>query len=67
MMKEFTFTVYHDDGKEEIVIDFETADPGWNKLGSYYLSPDTVMVELNNKSTGRVVVGDAIKWVKRND
>ena len=67
MMKEFTFTVYHDDGKEEIVIDFETAEPGWNKLGSYYLSPDTVMVELNNKSTGRVVVGDAIKWVKRND
>ena len=67
MMKEFTFTVYHDDGKEEIVIDFETATPGWNKLGSYYLSPDTVVVELNNKSTGRVVVGDAIKWVKRID
>jgi ABC-type transport system involved in multi-copper enzyme maturation permease subunit len=67
MMKEFTYTVFHDDGKEEVVIDFETADPGWNKLGSYYLSPDSVKVELNNSSTGRVVVGDAVKWVKRNN
>jgi hypothetical protein len=67
MMKEFNFIVYHDDGKEEIDIDFETAEPGWNKLGSYYLSPDSVKVELTNKSTGRMVLGDAVKWVKRNN
>jgi hypothetical protein len=66
-MKEFQFFVYHDDGTEEVMLDYETADPGWNKLGSYYLSPDTVKVELSNKSTARMVVGDAVKWVKRNN
>jgi hypothetical protein len=66
-MKEFQFFVYHDDGTEEVMLDYETADPGWNKLGSYYLSPDTVMVALSNKSTARMVVGDAVKWVKRNN
>jgi hypothetical protein len=66
-MKEFQFFVHHDDGTEEVMLDFETAEPGWNKLGSYYLSPDTVKVELSNKSTARMVVGDAVKWVKRNN
>ncbi|MGQ9619541.1 MAG: golvesin C-terminal-like domain-containing protein [Bacteroidales bacterium] len=61
--KDFHFKVYHDDGVDEIVVDYESADPGWNKLGTYYLSPDTVKVELTNKSEGRVVIGDAVKWV----
>jgi hypothetical protein len=61
--KDLHFKVYHDDGMEEIVIDYQTADPGWNKLGTYYLSPDTAKVELTNKSEGRVVIGDAVKWV----
>jgi len=61
--KDFHFKVYHDDGMEEIVIDYQTADPGWNKLGTYYLSPDTAKIELTNKSEGRVVIGDAVKWV----
>ncbi|MBM3420744.1 MAG: hypothetical protein FJY11_06380 [Bacteroidetes bacterium] len=67
MMKEFPFTVYHDDGMEEITLDYETADPGWNKLGTYYLSADTAKVELTNKSTARTVVADAVKWVKKNN
>lgn len=62
-IKDLNFKIYHDDGVEEITIDYETADPGWNKLGTYYLSPDTVKVELTNKSAGRVVIGDAVKWV----
>lgn len=61
--RDMHYKVYHDDGVEEIVLDWETADPGWNRLGTYYLSPDTVKVELNNKTEGRVVIGDAIKWV----
>jgi len=61
--KDFHFKVYHDDGMDEITIDYETADPGWNKLGTFYLSPDTVKVEMTNQSEGRVVIADAVKWV----
>lgn len=61
--KDLHFRIYHDDGVEEITLDYETAEPGWNLLGRYYLSPDTVKVSLTNQSAGRVVIGDAVKWV----
>jgi hypothetical protein len=60
------YKVYHDEGVEEITVDFENAEPGWNMLGRYYLSPDSAKVELTNQSSGRMVLGDAIKWVKAN-
>jgi hypothetical protein len=64
--KDMHYKVYHDEGMEEITVDYEAADGGWNSLGRYYLSPDTAKVVLTNKSTGRLVIGDAIKWVKQN-
>lgn len=67
MMKEFSFTVYHDDGNDEVVLDFDLAEPGWNKLGSFYLSGDSALVELSNKTTARMALGDAVKWVKREN
>jgi hypothetical protein len=63
--KDFHYKIYHDEGVEEITLDYENAEPGWNKLGTYYLSPDTVKVMLTNLSAGRAVIGDAIKWVKQ--
>lgn len=62
--KDFHYKIYHDEGTEEITLDYENAEPGWNILGRYYLSPDTVKVVLSNQSSGRLVLGDAIKWVK---
>ncbi len=64
--KDMHYKIYHDEGVEEITVDFENAEGGWNKLGQYYLSPDTVKVELTNQSAGKIVLGDAIKWVKAN-
>jgi hypothetical protein len=61
--KDLHFKIYHDDGVEEITLDYEKADGGWNKLGSFYLSADTARVVLTNKSSGRIVIGDAVKWV----
>ena len=61
--RDFHFRIYHDDGVEDVAIEYENAEPGWNKLGTYYLSPDTVKVEMTNKTEGRLVVGDAVKWV----
>jgi hypothetical protein len=57
------YKVYHDDGVEEVTVDWKTAEPEWNRIGTYYLSPDTVKVILTNQSKGQLVIGDAVKWV----
>ena len=62
--KDLHYKIFHDEGEEEITVDYENAEAGWNNLGRYYLSPDTAKVVLTNQSSGRVVIGDAIKWVK---
>jgi hypothetical protein len=62
--KDFHYTVYHDDGIEEITMEYENAEPEWNSLGRFYLSSDTAKVVLTDKSAGRLVIGDAVKWVK---
>ena len=62
--KELHFKVYHDEGVEDITVDYSNAEPGWNKLGTYYLSKDTAKVELTNQTKGRMVIGDAVKWVR---
>jgi hypothetical protein len=62
--KEMHYKIHHDEGVEEISIDFENAEAGWNSLGRYYISTDTAKVELTNQSSGRVVLGDAIRWVR---
>ncbi len=58
------YIIYHDDGQEDVEFDPESAQ-GWNFLGSYYLSSGLNKVELTNKTEGRVVTADAIKWVKK--
>lgn len=64
--KDMHYKIYHDEGVEEITLDYEKAEGGWNNLGRFYLSPDSVKVVLTNQSAGRLVIGDAIKWVKQN-
>jgi ABC-type transport system involved in multi-copper enzyme maturation permease subunit len=62
---EYTYTIHHNAEKEDAVIDIKTIDEGWNSLGSFYFSGDTVKVELSNKLAAQVVVADAIKLVKQ--
>jgi hypothetical protein len=64
--KDMHYKIFHDEGVEEITLDYQKAEGGWNMLGRYYLSPDSAKVELTNKSEGRLVIGDAIRWVKQN-
>jgi hypothetical protein len=63
--KDMHYKVYHDEGVDDISIDFEHADAGWNNLGRFYLSHDSAKVVLTNKSSGRIVIGDAIRWVRQ--
>jgi hypothetical protein len=64
--KEMHYKIFHDEGVEDITLDYEKAEGGWNSLGRYYLSGDTAKVSLTNQSAGRIVIGDAVKWVKQN-
>ncbi|MBN1481569.1 hypothetical protein EH223_04330 [candidate division KSB1 bacterium] len=63
-IKSFHYIVHHDDGAEDVEWDPESA-AGWNYLGTYYFSSGTAKVEMTNKSDGRIVVADAVKWVKK--
>lgn len=66
IFKDMHYRIFHDEGVDEISVDFDNAEPGWNMLGRYYLSRDSAKVELTNQSSGRMVIGDAVKWVKVN-
>jgi hypothetical protein len=62
--RDFHYKVYHDGGVEEITFDYQNAEPGWNSLGRFYISSDSAKVTLSNQSSGKLVIGDAIKWVR---
>lgn len=62
----YNFKIYHDDGMDEITLADEEVEVGWNYMGTFYISPENAKVELTNKSIGKMVFADAIKWV-RND
>ncbi len=62
---EYIYTINHNGEKENVVVDLKTIDDGWNSLGSFYFSGDTVKIELGNKSAAQVVIADAIKLVKQ--
>ena len=59
------FLIYHDDGVEETELDLNSAEDGWNYLGSYYISQGEAKIEITNESEARFVIADAIKWVTR--
>lgn len=61
---EYQFFIHGDDETEEQLLGIQSADEGWNHLGSYYFSPDTALIELTNKSESRMVFADAVRLVK---
>ncbi|MDX2443540.1 MAG: hypothetical protein QNK30_07040 [Bacteroidales bacterium] len=62
---QYQFIIHHDDGTDDPSLSIKDSEPGWNHLGSYYFSGDTAVVELSNKTKGRLVIADAIKLVKQ--
>jgi hypothetical protein len=65
LYKDMHYKVFHDEGIEDVTVDYENAEGGWNNLGRYYFSKDSAKVELTNQSSGRMVIGDAIRWVRQ--
>ena len=59
------FRIQHEDGVEEVDLDLENAENGWNYLGSYYLAAGDSRVAISNETRQNFVVADAVKWIKR--
>lgn len=63
---EYHFKVaYDDEENEETYIDLKRAHEGWESIGTYYFSSDTVRITLTNECKLRSVTADAVKIVKR--
>ena len=62
---EYHFIVNHSDGSEEVTLAIKNIEDGWNSMGSYYFSKGTASIQLTDQNTGRMVVADAVKWVKQ--
>lgn len=62
----YRLTVFHDDGEDVVNMDINSAEEGWNLVGSFYLSKGTTKVVLSNETEGNMVIADAVKWAKVN-
>ncbi|GAF02313.1 golvesin C-terminal-like domain-containing protein [Saccharicrinis fermentans] len=60
----YIFTVHHDDGEDLVEVPIDQDESEWAFLGEYYFSEGEAIVELSDKTTKRVVIADAVKWVK---
>lgn len=61
---DYNFKIHHESGVEEINKSDQELENGWNYLGTYFITPETAKVELNNKSVGAYMFADAIKWIE---
>ncbi|NPA35414.1 MAG: hypothetical protein GXO47_01040 [Chlorobi bacterium] len=60
----YLFIVHHDDGDEDIEVTIPE-NGGWELLGDFYFSEGKAVIELSDKTDASMVIGDAIKLVKR--
>lgn len=61
---EYHFLIHGDEGAQDITIDNDNVEAGWNHLGSFSFTTDTALVELTNKSELRMIFADAVKVVE---
>lgn len=52
-------------GIEEVEVDLENADHGWNLIGTFALDTGPNSIHLSDKNDAGYVLADAVKWVKR--
>ncbi len=62
---EYHFKVMYNDEVEDAYINLRKANEGWEQVGTYFFSPDTVRVTLTDECKLRAVTADAVKIVKR--
>lgn len=62
---EYHFKIDYGEDTEDAYLNLRRADNGWEQLGVYFLSTDTLRVTLTNECRARSVTADAVKIVKR--
>ena len=62
---EYKFQIEYNDETEDAILDLRRAQAGWEKLGTYNFTTDTVKVILSNDTNVQKVTADAVKFVKR--
>ena len=65
IVQDFNFNIHHDGGVEELKLDVDKAEAGWNLLGTFYFSKGETTVELTDLTNGQLVYADAVKWIIR--
>jgi len=60
----YLYVVHHDDGDDEVEVTLPE-EGGWEMLGDYYFSEGKAVIELSDKTNASMVIGDAVKLVKR--
>ncbi len=61
----YNYTISSNEGIEEVEFPLRNTEDGWNKIGAFHFPADTAIIELSNKTNGRRVFADAVKWVQR--
>ncbi|MCK5126155.1 MAG: hypothetical protein KAR42_07855 [candidate division Zixibacteria bacterium] len=59
------FTVYGEDGQEDIRISLAMAIAGWNYIGTFQFGEGENRVELSDKKNDGIIIADAVKFVRR--
>ncbi len=62
---DYHYIISSNEGSEEIEFKLENIEDGWNKLGAFHFPADTARIELSNRTDGRRIFADAVKWVRR--
>jgi len=65
IVQDFNFNIHHDGGVEELKLDVDEAEVGWNLLGTFYITKGETTVELTDLTNGQLVYADAVKWIIR--
>ena len=61
----YNYTISSNEGRDEVAFTLRNLEEGWNKLGAFHFPADTAKIELSNRTNGRRVFADAVKWVQR--
>ncbi len=64
---DYHYTISSNEGTEEVIFTLDNPEDGWNRLGSFHFTADTVVMQLSNLTGGTKVIADAVKWVRRPD
>ena len=61
----FRYNVHHEDGSEIVEISSDSAEEGWNYLGTFYFSAGEATVELLDNDDGQLMIADAVRFVRQ--